>query len=181
MTDVQIRAFIRAQLLVLLPLYGMANVQVIADYQPTQQGRETGPAIYIHSLGEEQEGRQSSRYQPVPSIPVTLRRTERQMLATTMQITVYAPEDATLTPPLPTDLARVASMALQSVAFVEALVQQYPGSGVRRVTPIRRPYIVNDRGQFEQSPSFDITLAHTVSIVVEAPQVDAVQYGIHRV
>ena len=40
MTDVQIRAFIRAQLLVLLPLYGMANVQVIADYQPTQQGRQ---------------------------------------------------------------------------------------------------------------------------------------------
>ena len=56
-----------------------------------------------------------------------------------------------------------------------------PGSGVRRITAIRRPYIVNDQGQFEMVPSFDVTITHTVQFTTTTPVVTSAQASIHRV
>lgn len=179
MTDIQLRTFLRAQLLALLPTFGVTGVPVIAAYQPTTEGRQGGKALYIHSLGEVQEGFQQRAYLEQPA--GTLRRAEMQVLATTMQISAYAPENDALTPPLATDIARAASMALQSRAFIEALTKEQQGAGVRRITAIRRPYVTNDYDQFEIAPNFDITIVHAIGISSEVAKIDRAEYGLHRV
>lgn len=180
MTDLELRIFLRAQLLAIMPLYGVSGVPVIASNQPTSEGRETGPAIYFHALDEQAEGWQSRNYQRGED-GETGELTEGQIYATTMQLSVVAPETDDLTLPTATDICRAASMALQSRQFIDALGEQFPGAGVRRVTTIRRPYIVNDRGQFEMVPSFDVTITHTVQFTTEAPEVTSTKALIHRV
>ena len=178
MTDIELRSFVRAQLLLILPMYGIASVPVIASQQPTTEGRETGPAIYFHSLDEQREGWQSREYRKTDTAETL---TETQIMATTMQISVVAPQTDDLTKPQATDICRAASVALQSSQFLDALSRQYPGSGVRRVTAVRRPYIVNDQGQFEMVPSFDVTITHTVQFTTITPVVSSARVSIHRV
>lgn len=178
MTDVELRILVRAQLLAIMPLYGVTGVPVIASQQPTTEGRETGPAIYFHSLDEQREGWQSREYRRTDEAETL---TETQILATTMQISVAAPQTDDLSLPQATDICRAASMALQSSQFLDALKDQFHGSGVRRVTAIRRPYIVNDQGQFEMVPSFDVTITHTVQFTTTTPVVTSAQASIHRV
>jgi hypothetical protein len=179
MTDVELRTFLRAQLLAIMPLYGITGVPVIASNQPTSEGRETGPAIYFHSLDEQREGWQSRQYDR--DLIDQGRQTESQIFASTMQVSVLAPETANLTLPQATDICRAASMALQSRQFIDAMAEQYPDAGVRRITAVRRPYIVNDAGQFEMVPSFDVTITHTVKFITTAPEVDSTRAVIHRV
>lgn len=178
MTDVELRAFVRAQLLAILPLYGITGVPVIASNQPTSEGRVTGPAIYFHNLDEQREGWQSREYQSTDEAETL---TETQILASTMQISVVAPQTEDLTKAQATDICRAASMALQSRQFLDALKDRFPGSGVRRITAIRRPYIVNDQGQFEMVPSFDVTITHTVQFTTVTPVVTSTRASIHRV
>ena len=178
MTDVELRAFVRAQLLAIMPLYGITGVPVIAQQQPTTEGRVTGPAIYFYSLDEQREGWQSREYRRTDEADTL---TETQILASTMQISVVAPQTEDLTQAQATDICRAASMALQSSQFLDALKDQFPGSGVRRVTAVRRPYIVNDQGQFEMVPSFDVTITHTVQFTTVTPVVTSTRASIHRV
>lgn len=178
MNDVQLRSFVRAQLLAIMPLYGISAVPVIASNQPTSEGRVTGPAVYIYSLDEQREGWQSTAYRKIEDAG---QLTESQIYATTMQVSTVALETENLTLPQATDICRAASMALQSQQFLDALATQYPGAGVRRVTGIRRPYIVNDQGQFEQVPSFDVTITHTVAFTTTAPEVTSTAHVIHRI
>ena len=178
MTDVELRAFVRARLLAIMPLYGITGVPVIASNQPTTEGRVTGPAIYFYSLDEQREGWQSREYRRTDEAETL---TETQILASTMQISVVAPQTEDLTQAQATDICRAASMALQSSQFLDALKDQFPGSGVRRITAIRRPYIVNDQGQFEMVPSFDVTITHTVQFTTVTPVVTTTRASIHRV
>lgn len=178
MTDVELRTLLRAQLLAIMPLYGITGVPVIAQQQPTTEGRVTGPAIYFYSLDEQREGWQSREYRRTDEAETL---TETQILASTMQISVVAPQTDDLSLPQATDICRAASMALQSSQFLDALKDKFPGSGVRRVTAIRRPYIVNDQGQFEMVPSFDVTITHTVQFTTTTPVVTSAQASIHRV
>lgn len=178
MTDVELRILVRAQLLAIMPLYGIADVPVIASQQPTTEGRETGPAIYFYSLEEQREGWQSRKYERTDDAETL---TEVQILASTMQISVVSPQTEDLLLPQATDICRIASIALQSSQFLDALKFQFPGSGVRRITAIRRPYIVNDQGQFEMVPSFDITITHAVQFTTVTPVVTSTQARIHRI
>lgn len=178
MTDVELRTLLRAQLIAIMPLYGITDVPVIAQQQPTTEGRETGPAIYFYSLDEQREGWQSRAYERTAD-DETL--TETQIIASTMQISAVSPQTENLMQPQATDICRAASMALQSSQFLDALKNQFPGSGVRRITAIRRPYIVNDQGQFEMVPSFDVTITHTIKFTTTTPVVTSAKASIHRV
>lgn len=179
MTDIELRSFVRAQLLAIMPLYGISGVPVIASSQPTSEGRVTGPAIYFHSLDEQREGFQAPIFSRVGTDTTQL--TERQIYATTLQISVVAPETENLALPQATDICRAASMALQSRQFIDALHELSPRNGVRRITGIRRPYISNDRGQFEMVPSFDVTITHAVEQTTIAPVINSTRARIHRV
>lgn len=178
MTDVELRSLLRAQLLAIMPLYGITGVPVIAQQQPTTEGRVTGPAIYFYSLDEQREGWQSREYRRTDEAETL---TETQIFATTMQISAVSPQTEDLTQAQVTDICCAASMALQSSQFLDALKDQFPGSGVRRVTAVRRPYIVNDQGQFEMVPSFDVTITHTVQFTTVTPVVASTRASIHRV
>lgn len=178
MQDVELRTFLRQQLLDGMSRYGVTGVPVIAGNQPTSEGREAGPAVYFHSLADTPEGWQTRSYTKLEDEGL---QTEAQIYATTTQVSVVAPETENLTLPQATDICRAASMALQSRQFIDALLEEFPGSGVRRITAIRRPYIVNDQGQFEMVPSFDITITHTVEFTTTAPEVTSTRAVIHRV
>lgn len=178
MTDVELRTLVRAQLLAIMPLYGITGVPVIAQQQPTTEGRETGPAIYFYSLDEQREGWQQKNYRETGDLAT---QSDKQIYATAMQISVVAPQTDDLSLPQATDICRAAAMALQSSQFLDALKDQFPGSGVRRITAIRRPYIVNDQGQFEMVPSFDVTITHTVQFTTVTPVVASTRASIHRV
>jgi hypothetical protein len=180
MTDLELRIFVRAQLLALLPLYDITDVLVIANNQPTTEGRNTDAekAIYISSLGESPEGWQQRTYTETLEEAAL---TQSQTFATTLQIMAACQETDTPTFPQATDICRAASMALQSRQFVDALQAVNKANGVRRITAIRRPYIVNDQGQFELMPSFDVTITHTVENTTTAPVVTSTQADFYRV
>jgi len=177
MTDVQLRTLIRAQLLAILPLYGFTGIPVIGANQPTSEGRVTGPAIYFYPLDDQREGWQQKSYAKVGDLAT---QSDKQILASSFQISVVAPETEDLSLPQASDICRAASIAVQSSQFIDALQLAEAGAGVRRVSTIRSPYIVNDRGQFEKTPTFDVTITHAVKYTTTAPEVDRVTALIHR-
>lgn len=178
MTDLELRIFVRAQLIALMPLYGVTGVPVVAANQPRTSGRVNGRAVYIDSLGESPEGWQQRTYTETLT-EAELRQS--QIFATTLQVTAYCEESNNPQFPQATDICRAASMALQSRQFVDALQQLNRNNGVRRITAIRRPYFVNDQSQFEMAPSFDVTITHTVENTTTAPVVTSTRVSINRV
>lgn len=179
MTDNALVTLIRAALLTQLATQGQAGTLVLGSYQPTAQGRESGPAVYFFCPTDERYGWQG-RTGVYNSGANAYDYTERQWHNTTFQLGALAPQDpANLTLPTPKDIVALCAMIVNGSAFRAALRAQ--AVGVQRVTTIRQPYFVNDREQFEASPSFDFTVSHRRTIIQQAPAVESVEVNSARV
>ena len=168
-------------------------VPVLQAYQPTMQGVNTAPALYIHKIGDQRIGspRRKSKWtnsysqlttengigiETESGIGIgadgtnqaTMVHTEVQRYATMFQISALATQDpATPMQLTASDLVNFAAAVAQSDGFIQAIEAQ--GVGVLRIGEIRNPYFEDDRGQFEASPSFDMTLTHNQVIVSSVP------------
>lgn len=161
MTDNELAILLRAQLLAGLADIGLPDVEVIANQQPTSQGRADDPAIYFFKVSDPRRGWQSRRNVMVGDVP---RKLEEQNIDTTFQFMALAKQDpANITAPTASDLLNAASMILSSRSVGQALYAQ--GVGVQVVGDMRNPYFKNANDQFEASPSFDFTVSHRRSIM----------------
>jgi hypothetical protein len=168
-------------------------VPVLQAYQPTMQGVNTAPALYIHKIGDQRVGfpRKRSKWVTTYSQLETesdqgiatesgigvdadgtqqssMVHTETQRYVTTFQISALATQDPSTPMQLTaSDLVNFAAAVVQSDAFIQAIEAQ--GVGVLKVFDVRNPYFQDDRGQFEASPSFDMTLCHNMVIVSTVP------------
>lgn len=179
MGDIDISIAVRAALLQLLAAQGKTGVRVVQSNQPTDQGRVSDPVIYYFALPENLYGWQG-RSEKFNVATQVMTRTEKQWVRSSFQVGALAPEDPNdLTKPTAKDLTRLAAMLVGSAGFRELL--RASKIGLERVTQIRNLPFVNDKGQFEYSPSFDFTVTWQQSIIQESQGIDAAEFNITRV
>lgn len=174
MNDLDLMKTIRAELVRELPLHGYAGVMVARSYQPDNEGRETGPIVYINVISSNRYGWQSRKDRfDIPS--GELFSDESQWIRSTYQFTSLSPIES----PSSGDLSNVCAMIFNSRSVIESLMSQ--GVGIERITDIRQPYIKNDRNQFEMTPSFDVIFTHQRKIEQASNAITGVAVDIHSI
>lgn len=158
---------------------GVINIVIKQQYQPTQQGMPSGPVIFLHKIGDYRYG-YPQRKSVWDHESKKFIHTESIWMQTSFQVNALAPQDPEQ-PDLLTasDLLNLSAIVLQSDATRQAL--QRHEIGIYRVQDIRQIYFINDRQQFEASPSFDFTLTHRHTITSCVPLVDTFEQKIYRV
>lgn len=175
-TDAELFTLIRAQLVSGLADNGL-SAEVLQNFQPTQEGAATGPALYMHKIGDRRYGFPEQR-QAWNDTAGSFDVSSVQWYESTFQITAWRPETAT-SEATASDLANFAAEWLQT-AWVQANLIA-AGVNILRVTEVRNPFVVNDRDQFMAEPSFDFTLTHARTIMSTTPPADPIEPGIYRV
>jgi hypothetical protein len=180
-------------------------VPVLQAYQPTMQGVNTAPALYIHKIGDRRIGspRRHSKWVTTYSQLATesnqgiatesgigigadgtqqssMVHTETQRYETTFQISALATQDPSTPMQLTaSDLVNFAAAILQSDSFIQAIEAQ--GVGVLKIFDVRNPYFTDDRGQFAASPSFDLCLTHNQTLISQVPVLVSEMFKIYPV
>lgn len=178
MRDNEIIIAIRAALIGRLQTRGIV-AEVLQAYQPTQQGMAEGAAIYLHKIADRRYGFPERRdvYNPAT---LQFDSLESSQMESTWQFSANVPQnpadDAQLTN---ADVVKAAAFAFQSDTVLGALRQA--GLGVLRITSIRTLQVVDDRGNFQANPSFDVTFTHRDSTLDVTPVVDTQEVIINRV
>ena len=158
---------------------GFTSVAVKQSYQPTQQGAESGSAVYLHKLGDKRYGFTGRRdAYDVPNSQMV--HTETQFYETMFQVNALSIQTPTDTASkTASDILNMVAAILQSDTAIASLRAQ--GIGILRVTGITNTIFVDDKDRHESSPSFDFTLTHEQAIVSTAEVVQTVEYTINRV
>ena len=179
MTDAQLFELIMAGMLAAASVRAGVTVDVKQNYQPTQQGAQTAPTLYVHKLFDKRVGHVQRK--DVLDIPNDVfRHHEAQWYETTFQVTALAAGNP-LVPNLPSasDLVNVGADIMQSDAMMARL--RAANVGVLRVGEITNPQFVDDRDRFEASPSFDFVLTHKREYIDGVPVVSSVEFNFARV
>lgn len=160
---------------------GQDGVAVKQNYQPTNQGANLGPTLYLDKLpGDKRYGylKREDRWDEYEEIEI---HTETQLYESTFQLTGLSIQDPKLpvTEKTASDLVNLAAAILQGDVGREYLRSK--GLNIYRITQIRNPSFVDDRDRFESSPSFDFTLQHEQVIISQSPVVEDVTLDIERV
>lgn len=155
--------------------------QVLQAYQPTQQGLQSGDVVYFQHLPMDRRYGWPQMVDRWNEDDQQFEHVESQQMESTFQFTATAAEQdpASGTQWTPGDFIKAAAAALQSDLALEKLRAR--GVGVERVTTIRIGYPESDRGQFEQSPSFDVTFTHRDETLDIRKPIEATELLINRV
>lgn len=162
-----------------LAAFGYSNVTVIASNQPTQQGIPTGATVYFYKLNDHRLGF-LRRFDTWDSINDVMIHTEEQQYETTFQVNAlviqspYTPDQYTAS-----DLVNDVCFIMQSDSTREILYNNE--ISILRVTDVTNGYFVDDKDNFEASPSFDFTLSYTRTKVSTSNVVDHVEFDVNRV
>lgn len=168
MTDNDLLILIRATLLPLMAQQGLEAFPVLAAFQPTTQGR-VPDGVYIHAISDNRYGWQE-RTDQYDVLTGDQTHTEAQWHESMFQVQGFAQRDPdNLALPTAKDLTDTIAMLMQSQQFRQKLSKE--GVGVQRITQVRAPYFVNDQGNFEQNPSFDVTFSHKRVITQTTPSI----------
>ena len=98
----------------------------------------------------------------------TLVHKEIQTYETTFQLSALATQNpATPTQYTASDILNLCASVLQSQVSVATFIAA--GVGIERVMDVRNPYFLDDRAQFEASPSFDFVMTHKQIITSTTP------------
>lgn len=163
-----------------LTAQGFTDVAVKQNFQPRNQGANSGPTLYIHKLGDHRYGflQRKNEWDEYEEIEI---HTETQLYESMFQITALSIQNPKLGIDQLTasDLANVSAGIMQSDATVDALTAK--GLNIYRITDVRNPYFVDDKERFEAAPSFDFTLQHEQVIISQTPVVDDFTLDIERV
>jgi len=152
-----------------LTAQGYATVQLAASFQPTNQGVNTPPTIFLFKIGDHRYGF-LERTDVWDVDTETMVHTETQIYETMFQISALSiqnPATATTSTPTASDLANVAASIMQSDVTRLALNAQ--GINIYRITDVRNPYFMDDKNRFEASPSFDFTVQHQQVVTTTSP------------
>lgn len=158
---------------------GYPGVTVKQANQPTQQGINTNPAVYIYKLGDKRYGFLMRRDE-WDEESETMVHTETQQYETSFRVSALVLQK----PQFPgrytaSDLVNEVSSIMQSDSTTKTLIES--NVGILRIQPIDNPYFGDDRDQFEASPTFDFTLTYAQTRVSTNPVISSYDYGIKRV
>lgn len=178
MKDNALAILIRSALLSGLTEQGKTAIAVKQGYQPTQQGAESGAALYFHKTTDRRRGAPSrvSKWDEAQSAMV---HTETVAMETAYQWNATVPGSPDLAAMTAADLLKLGAAIMQGDTFMGALRAQ--SVGILAVPSLTNTPILNDRQQWEYVPSFDLTVTHRDVTTWTAPVVQAVEYRINRV
>lgn len=137
---------------------GFTGVTTKQANQPTQQGIQTNPAIYFFKVGDRRYGF-LGRDDVWDQDSSSMQHSESQYYESTWQVSALVLQNP-VTPNQYTasDLVNEVASIMQSDNTRDILNRS--GVGILRVTDVLNPYFVDDRDNFEASPSFDFVLTY---------------------
>lgn len=146
---------------------GIPGTPIAAAFQPTLQGVNTEPTGYIYKIGDHRYG-SPLRSDKWDTDSNTMVHTESQQYETTFQLSALATQN----PNSPdqytaSDIVNLMAAILQSSVAIQTFQQN--NVGILRITDARNPYFMDDREQYEASPSFDFILTHKQTIITATP------------
>lgn len=148
---------------------GFTNVIVKQSNQPTQQGIPTAPMVFFTKIYNKRFG--FLRREDVWNIAAQdFIHTESQYYETSFQVsalTLQNPSDITI--PTASDLVNEVASIMQSSNTLDIL--NNAGVGILRISDITNPYFVDDRDNFEASPSFEFVLVYLNERVSTSPKI----------
>lgn len=159
--------------------YTSPVVIVKQDYQPTQQGANTGPTVYFHKIGDHRYGFMGAHdsWDATGSVE---NHTETQVYETTFQVSALVISQPKITNTYTaSDLVNSVAQILASRATLYTL--NAAGMSILRIGEVRHPYFTDDRDNYEAIPSFDFTLTYTQTYVTQVNTItgtDVEIYGI---
>jgi len=137
---------------------GFTTTVVKQSNQPTQQGIPTAPMVFFTKIYNRRYGF-LGREDVWDSGTSSFIHSESQYYETAFQVSALVlqnPSDLTI--PTASDLVNEVACLMQSDATRAILNAQ--GVGILRITDVTNPYFVDDRDNFEASPSFDFVLTY---------------------
>lgn len=156
-----------------------ADLLVKQANQPTQQGAESKPTIYLSKVLRNRYG-WPGHTDYFDAQDMKQRRRTVQVYQTTFQVNALAKQDpANINSLTAGDLLDRVATILNGPIGMAGL--RTSGIGVLRVTEVRNPYFKDDMGRFEASPSFDIVLTHKTETVADIDAVAVTEINIGRV
>lgn len=167
MTDAQLMTLIVATLAAGLTEYGV-TAAVKQAYQPTSQGANTGPTIYVYKEFDKRYGSPKRTY--VDGVSV-----QEQQMESTFMLRALVKDRALGTA---SDLANTAAAIMQGDSGQAQLWAA--GVGVLRVMQISNPYSADEYSEFEGNPLVSVVLTHKRVFTSVVPMVDTAQAGIYR-
>lgn len=180
MNDNQIIKVLRDVLITGLANNGQSDALVQQAYQPTQQGANTSKSVYFFKVDNVRYGFGSREYSYGTFLSTLV---ESQLYITTFQIQAWVRQIPTevvdynlLTA---SDLVNLCARILVSQASLA--VFNANDIGVLRITDVRNPFFIDDRGQFETSPSFDIQLTSKTDMTSTIPSTTEVTAGVYGI
>ncbi|CDL85471.1 phage gateway protein [Xenorhabdus szentirmaii] len=170
MTDNEVYRAIRHQLLKQLAEAGIA-ISVVAGFQSTKQGREDSFVMFF-PIEEAAHGWQGRNYHVVGR---DANHRETQLVEKTLQVQgVGTHQDLNAS-----DITATVRMIVNSLPFVDALRKK--NIGVQRAGNLRTPFFVNDQGNYELSPSFDVKITHSRDIKPNTAAISGLYPDIYRI
>lgn len=158
---------------------GFTGVTVKQANQPTQQGINTGPTVYFYKIGSTRYGF-LGRYDRWDTINSRMVHTEVQYMEATFQVSALVLQNVKNTNTYTaSDLLNEVASIIQSDYARNILNNS--GVGILRVRDLVNPYFVDDRDQFEASPSFDFVLTYKQTRVSADPVLESVELNINRI
>lgn len=157
---------------------GYTDVPVVQMNQPTIQGIPTTGVVYFQKVGNRRYG-YLGRFEKWNPTASQMDHTEMQYFETTFQVSALFRQDPYNPTYTASDLVNEAAWIMQSDATREAL--NFYGIGILRVTDVSNPFFVDDRDNFEASPSFDFTLVYLNQRDSINPVIDQFTSGIYPI
>lgn len=169
MLEQDLFALVRATLLAELPV----GTKVLQKQNPVSVGASSTPTIYMEMVVPGRRVGWLSRQDRLKLNLTEFDHEELQWLETTLQISALAPRPATGM--VASDYAALAAQILQGDKGLAAMA-------VQRVRPLRvetsrTVHFVNDAGQYEANPSFDIVLSHVSLRTSTTPRLETITGG----
>lgn len=179
MLDNQLIKLMGAGILQLFPKRGLDGYKLKRNYQPRQQGRPNDPTVYMLKTLDNRYGfRTASKKWDITAGAIV--RTEKQIVQSTFTFacTVNIDPDDTAQLSHSDILKKVASL-IASPDFIAYLLAG--GAQVMRILDIKNVPYENDKGQFEDNPTFDVIITHTDTFIDGVPLVTKVSGSITRI
>lgn len=181
MTDNELIAKVSVALLARLAAtsYNLAFVGLLQNFQPTQQGVPDAACLFLHKIVDVRVGCPQRKEQWNEDTQ-QFDYVESEQLETTYQFTARAPQNpANDTELTAGDYLKAAARALQSDPVIISLRQQE--IGVLRIGVIRGGFAINDRGDFQEEPTFDVVFTHRNTTIDSLPAIASEEIIINRV
>lgn len=158
--------------------FGINGVSVLRNYQVTQQGAESNPAIYIHKIS-------SNRYSyPIESNVYNkdtdeIDTTTKFIRTPVLQFSARVQESTDVDAMTSGDLLDFAADIMQMPTTISTFIDN--GIGIEMISQIRDIYEKNDKDNYEHTPNFDLTLSYNRVYSYKTVGVGKVDCLIHSV